>query len=164
LNDDAPLVTVAGSSVQEGTPGEKTGDRITSAPVTLSLSQPTTLPVAVTLETQNASASGQSRPCGKPPLTSVRAGESIEGDFTSKNSVVNIPAGTTTVDVSVGVCKDSQVEPDENLTVVLSNPVNATLGSQSSAQITIRNDDLRLEIPDRLREGPTLNQPKLPEP
>jgi hypothetical protein len=140
LNDEPPQATVADVSVIEGTPPANAGinaaDHTTWARPQVRLSQPTTLPVSVNLQTQNGTAVGRSTPCGKPLAIGT-----LPGDFSSRSSVVSIPAGTTTVSVDVGVCKDTRAEPDENLTVTLSNPVNATLGGQSSAVITIRNDD-----------------------
>lgn len=49
--------------------------------------------------------------------------------------------GDVTQNASVTIINDTLYEADETLTVTLSNPVNATLGTPSSATGTITNDD-----------------------
>jgi hypothetical protein len=144
LNDEPPQISVAGVSVNEGTPpanaGTNAADHTTWVQAPLSLSQPTTLPVSVTVQTQNGTASTGATICGKPTPPG-RALQDQNRDYNARSGVVNVPAGTTTSAVEIGICKDSRVEPDENFAIVLSNPVNATLSTQSTAQVTIRNDD-----------------------
>ena len=51
-------------------------------------------------------------------------------------------AGATSAQVSVTVLGDTTAEPNETFTVTLSSPTGGlTLGSPSSATVTITNDD-----------------------
>jgi hypothetical protein len=63
-------------------------------------------------------------------------------DYTPANTTVTFASGETTKNISVVIIDDTVDEPDETLTVTLSNPTGgATLGTQTSATITITDDD-----------------------
>lgn len=64
------------------------------------------------------------------------------GDYTAlADKVVTLPVGETSVDVEVPVVGDTAVEPDETLTVTLSDPAGATLATDKTGAGTITNDD-----------------------
>jgi uncharacterized repeat protein (TIGR01451 family) len=67
-------------------------------------------------------------------------------DFINTGGTVTIAAGSTTGTITVQVCGETLVEPDETLTVTLSTPTNAVLGT-STATGTIRNDDVAAPPP-----------------
>ena len=61
-------------------------------------------------------------------------------DFDAASGSVTIPAGESAAEIGVQVVGDTLDEADETFSVVLSAPVNATLG-ESSAVVTIADDD-----------------------
>ena len=73
----------------------------------------------------------------------------IEGNYTDGTDIVEssgtleFPAGTTQVIIEAPVIQDLVAESDEQFTVVLSNPVNATLqdGQTTLSAVVIINDD-----------------------
>ncbi|MGI9211811.1 MAG: Calx-beta domain-containing protein, partial [Methylococcaceae bacterium] len=73
---------------------------------------------------------------------SVEGGTATVGtDFTALSSVLTFAPNETQKTLSVPVKADSQVENDETFSVVLSNPVGASL-VQARGNGTIQNDDL----------------------
>jgi hypothetical protein len=70
-------------------------------------------------------------------------GTAVSGsDYDAATGQVTIPAGQTSTTLTITqIHGDSSVEGDETFNMVISNPVNATLGT-SSALITITNDDI----------------------
>jgi hypothetical protein len=111
-----PVLTIAGTSITEGNPGAAN-----SAVFTLSLSAASSSQVAVAYQTAAGSANTQ--------------------DYTASSGVVTFAPGQTTATVSVPITADSVVEGNESFSLVLSAPVNCTLGT-SSATATIVNDDV----------------------
>ncbi len=69
----------------------------------------------------------------------AKAGE----DYTvaSSSGTLTFNPGETSRSITITVIGDLDVEPDETLTVTLSNPVNANLDAAPSASFTILNDD-----------------------
>src|SRR5439155_1053317 len=63
-----------------------------------------------------------------------------DNDYQSKSDTLTIPAGSTTGTITVLVNGDKKNELDENFTVTLSNPANATIGTGTGTG-TISNDD-----------------------
>lgn len=57
------------------------------------------------------------------------------------SGTASFASGASSATFTVNVVGDTTVESDETFTVTLSNPVNATLGAQSTATGTITNDD-----------------------
>ncbi len=124
LDDDEPAIVpsldITGVTVVEGddefTP--------TTAAVTVSLSEATTVDITFDVDTADGSA------------------VAAEGDYTEAVTwMYTIPAGDTSVDIDIDVLADSIAEPDEYFDVVVSNIVGAT-GFTTTASVWIENDDL----------------------
>jgi hypothetical protein len=116
LNDDGPTLSVSDASVAEGNAG--TG----VLTFTVTLSQPTGVPVTFTLATANGNALAGS-------------------DYVAKTQGgVSIPAGQQAVPFSVTINGDTAVEPDDVFYLNLSNAVGATVFDSQGAG-TITNDD-----------------------
>ncbi|MEO0346074.1 MAG: Calx-beta domain-containing protein, partial [Pseudomonadota bacterium] len=70
------------------------------------------------------------------------AGSASAGsDFTAASGTLQIPGGTTQVNIAVEIVGDAQSEGNETFTVTLSAPSNATI-SQATATGTIIDDDV----------------------
>jgi formylglycine-generating enzyme required for sulfatase activity len=67
-------------------------------------------------------------------------------DYALSSGELTIPAGDTTASLSGVVVDDGDSEGDENFTVTLSAPVNATLGAPFSHTATIADNDAALEV------------------
>jgi large repetitive protein len=132
-NDDAdPLVSVAAASVSEGDLGTTT----LTLPVTLS--GPSGHEIDVDYATSDGTAAAGS-------------------DYTATSGTLLFAAGETAKEVHVTVSGDFQDEGNETLTVTLSAPFNADLGT-ASATGTITNDDAgpKLAVTDAVAtEGKT---------
>ena len=114
----APIVSIGDATVVEGDGGKATA----SFPVRLSA--PSTLPVSVTYATSDGTAQSAA------PADYAKA----------DNKVLTIAAGKTGGSIKITVDGDRRIEPDENFTVTLSNPVNGVLG-RTTGTGTILNDD-----------------------
>jgi hypothetical protein len=68
-----------------------------------------------------------------------------QGDYLTSSGTVTFAPGTTRQLVKVWAVPDSKVEPDEQLTVVLSGPVHATI-ADGSATGTIVADDFGVQV------------------
>ena len=68
-------------------------------------------------------------------------------DYEAASSTLTFDVGTTQQTIDVQTTEDSDVEPDEGFTVVLSNPTNATIADDSGSG-TITNDDAIADGPD----------------
>ena len=115
-NDDAaPVLSVSNASVAEG----NTGTRMLS--FTVSLVGDTDLPASAGY--------------------AAAAGTAAAGtDFVATSDIVSIPAGDTSALVTVAVKGDLTYEPNETLSLLLSDPTDATIGDGTGVG-TIRNDD-----------------------
>ena len=114
ITDDetTPVVSIDSPSALEGDP----------MVFTVSLSNPSTTPVTVTLNTANGSAVAP-------------------GDYTAQATLlVTIPAGSTSVTVNVPTIEDALFEGDETFTATISAPSGATLGTPTGTA-TITEDD-----------------------
>jgi hypothetical protein len=134
VNDDRerPRLSIGDSSVTEGNSGT------TQASFTITMDRTATAPVSVHWATADGTAAAP-------------------GDYTATSGDATIPAGQTSVPVSVLVTGDTVVEPDETFTVTLSNPAGADVVDGQGVG-TIVNDDpvgpARLSIGDaQLAEG-----------
>ena len=66
----------------------------------------------------------------------------VEQDFTLANGTLTISAGNTTGTITIAsIVNDALDEVDETVVVTLSNPTNASLGSDDTHTYTITDDD-----------------------
>jgi chitinase len=114
-DDPAPAVRIADVRAAEGTGGQ------TTMLFALTLSRPSDQPVSVRARTFGGTATSPT-------------------DLTWRQSVVTVPAGTTTATFSVAVNGDAVREPNENFTVRLDAPVGLTIADGTGTG-TILNDD-----------------------
>ena len=115
-DDDAPALSIADASVDEGDEGDSP-----TLTFTVTLSPAATLPVTVDWETADGTA---------------EAGT----DYTAGNGTLTFNTGDATKTVTVTVTGDDADEPNETLTVTLSNESGATL-SDATGTGTITDDD-----------------------
>jgi Domain of unknown function (DUF4394)/Calx-beta domain/Domain of unknown function (DUF4214) len=115
-NDAVPAVTINNVTQAEGNSGT------TNFVFTVTLSAASGQQVRVDFATQDGTATSPS-------------------DYAATQGTLTFNPGTTTQTITVPVVGDTTVEPDETFRVVLSNPVNATLGTPSTGTGTITNDD-----------------------
>ena len=115
-DDDAPALSIADASVAEGDSG-------TSATLTftVTLAPAATLPVTVDWKTADGTATAGT-------------------DYAAGNGTLTFEAGDATKTVAVTVTGDDADEPNETLTVTLSNESGATL-ADAAATGTITDDD-----------------------
>ena len=114
LNDDT-AARIADASVTEGSSGVRPLNFL------VSLEQPSVLPVSVAFQTADGSATAAS-------------------DYTAAAGTVQFAPGETTKTISVQAKGDVLAEPDETLSVVLSNATNAAIADGNATGL-IRNDD-----------------------
>ncbi|MFO7690960.1 MAG: carbohydrate binding domain-containing protein, partial [Cryobacterium sp.] len=62
-------------------------------------------------------------------------------DYTTASGTLTFAAGETTQTIRIATTDDAVEEPNETLTVTLSNPVGAVLGTPSTATLTILDND-----------------------
>jgi hypothetical protein len=62
-------------------------------------------------------------------------------DFVRTSGTLTFAPGSAVATLSVPVCNDTIVEPPESFLVILTDAENASLGSPSSATVTIQDDD-----------------------
>jgi hypothetical protein len=114
----------ANYTVTEGSP---------SVNVTVSRSGDTSASASVTYTTSDTA--GSQNCATKNGLASSRC------DYITTVGTMTFAPGETSKSFPVAIIEDSYAEGPETLTVSLSNPVSATLGSQSTATITITDND-----------------------
>ena len=76
-------------------------------------------------------------------------------DYPAQSGTLTIPANTTSTVIPLGIFGGTTLEQNETLTVKLTAPTNATLGT-STGTITIRND----ELPQVTLTGPSTGKVK----
>lgn len=69
------------------------------------------------------------------------AGSAGSSRFVPTSGTLTFASGSAVGTITVPVLNDTVVEPPQSFTVVLSNPVNATLGLPSSAEVALQDDD-----------------------
>jgi hypothetical protein len=114
-NDNPPVVSVGAASVTEGNSGT------TPMVFTIATSAASGLPVTVNYQTVNGTATAP-------------------GDYTAASGVRTIPAGSRSATVSVPVVGDVRYEGNETMTLRISSPVNATLGTANGTGTIVEND------------------------
>ena len=131
-DDDAPVLSIGNVTRAEG----HGGMTMFAFPVTLS--QASGKVVVADYETADGTAVG------------------MGSDYITAAGTVRIAPGATSTTIRVFVYGDRAIEDDETFTVTLTDPANATLGTASTGQGTIENDDAVLSIEDAaLAEGDT---------
>ena len=119
-----PILTIASIAVDEGDTGAS------DLTFQISLSQAANASVSADYSTADSSAD--------------------QSDYTAVLGQLTIAAGATTATIAVSINGDTIVEADEEFTLALSNPVNATIGT-GVATGTITNDDFpMLSIADAM--------------
>jgi len=125
-----PTIAINDVTLTEGNSGS------TNAVFTVSLSNAYYLPISFDFTTVDGTATV------------------ANNDYTlTAGTAVSIPSGSSTYAISVPIIGDTNVEPDENFTVALSNPVNATIADASGLG-TIQ-DDGDVFDPDTINWGAT---------
>jgi hypothetical protein len=97
-----------------------------AAVITVTLSAPSNQTVTVDYATSD----------GPPPN-----GATAPSDYLPANGTLTFPPQSTSQSFSVTIVDDSLPEPSEVVNLSLSNPTNATLGTPSTATLTILDDD-----------------------
>ena len=120
LDNDVATLSIADATVIEGNSGT------TNALFHVTLSPPSSQVVAVNYATTGGSA-----------LAGL--------DFTATNGLLQFSPGQSNRSLAVAVLGDLSFEGNENFSVLLSNPVNATL-SRTNAVGTIVDDEIRVAI------------------
>jgi von Willebrand factor type D domain/Calx-beta domain/Domain of unknown function (DUF4114) len=64
-----------------------------------------------------------------------------EQDYTSQSLTINFNAGETSKTVNIPILEDAIAENSETINLTLSSPVNSTLGTRSTATLTIIDND-----------------------
>ncbi|MGI9212425.1 MAG: Ig-like domain-containing protein, partial [Methylococcaceae bacterium] len=116
LDTQLPSLTVTGTTVTEGNSG------ISYANVTVSLSAASSQVVTVNYATQDGTATAGT-------------------DYQASSNLLSFAPGQTSQTLQIPVLGDTLIESNETLTINLSNPTHATLSANSSATVTLNNDD-----------------------
>lgn len=114
-DDPPPTITIRDGSVTEGTSANQV------VRLAVSLSDPSAFTVRVAFDTVPGSADARQ-------------------DYVAASGTVTFAPGATSATISVPIVADTLVEPDEDFTVALSNPSNATI-ADGTAVVTILDDD-----------------------
>ncbi|MBL8329787.1 MAG: hypothetical protein JNJ71_13130 [Rubrivivax sp.] len=118
-----PIVSTATASVQFSAASYTVAENVASGQVTIQVTRGSSAGTAsVDYATSNGTASAGS-------------------DYTATSGTLNFAAGVSTQSFTVPILNNSIQEPTETLNLALSNPVNLTLGTPSTATISITDDD-----------------------
>ena len=120
-DDDPPVLSITAPQQAEGDSGMST------FVFTASLSAAAELDVSVQYATEDGTATIS------------------DGDYLQTTGALIIPSGSTSGTIEVSVAGDTRYEPDETFSVLLSDPVHATI-SQAQATASIMNDDAIPEL------------------
>jgi len=123
VNDDSTSFSITGASVTEGTGANST------LSFSVSLSAPAKDPVSVQYSTVSGSANAPA-------------------DYTAASGTLSFNGGQTTQTIAVTVIGDNLVEPDETLSVNLSNPSGASITVASASGSIVNDDNAVLSITD----------------
>lgn len=136
LPPDAELPPNPGSRPSVSIDDVRVNEGAGAATFTITLSEPSTQPVTVSYVTQAAPASAGAGATAGQDYTAVTAG------------TVTIPAGQTSVKVSIPIANDNAYEGDEVFQVVLGDPVNATI-DRGTGLGTIADDGSGATVPNQ---------------
>jgi len=124
--DDVALLTILDNdnppTVQFSASGFSVGEASSTATITATLSAPSGLTVTVGYSTSDFTALAPS-------------------DYGAASGTLTFPAGQTTQTFTVPIVNDALNEADESVNLTMSSPNNATLGANSSAALTILDND-----------------------
>jgi hypothetical protein len=121
-DDVPPTISISDATVVEGS-----GGGTTNLVFTISLSAPSTLPVAVHYKTLAGTPAGPLGAAGSP------------SDFSAVNNItVTFAPGQTSQTIAVSVARDALDEPDERFFVDLFNPQNGALIPDSGSPLDLR--------------------------
>jgi hypothetical protein len=127
--DEVPAVPVV-PAVQFSAATYQVAESATQATITVELTQTTSVTVTVAYATSDGTAEAGS-------------------DYTAASGTLTIAPGETGTTFDVVINNDTQNEPDETLTLTLSNAEQAVLGTPETATLTITDDDEAVvEAPD----------------
>ena len=114
-DDQAPTISLAQSNYTQAENGGQVN-------LVVSLSGPSNLGTSVTYQTNDGTAiAGQ--------------------DYTAASGTINIPPGNSTDNITISLTDDIDIEIGETFSIVLSSPDNATLGTITTSQVTITDDE-----------------------
>lgn len=82
-----------------------------------------------------------------PYLVFGSATEGAGDDYTITAGPLVIPAGSTSVDISVDVIDDDTIELDEDVVVTLDTPTNAVLSSPGTHKVVIKDNEPNCPLP-----------------
>jgi beta-glucanase (GH16 family) len=133
------MVSACGEKGNTVTPIEPTPSVSISSVTLFEGNEKTTFPFKVTLSTAIAKDVTVSFTTKDNTATGSK-------DFTAKTGIVTIPAKATEATLDIIVLGDTIKQTDKQFEVVLSNPINAVLGTSTGIG-TIRNDDTYLFVP-----------------
>jgi predicted outer membrane repeat protein len=74
-------------------------------------------------------------------------------DYISRSGTLTFAAGVATQSFTITICADAVSEPDETVNLVLSTPAGATLGTPSTAILTIKDPPILLSASSDLVHG-----------
>ncbi|MBI2838184.1 MAG: putative Ig domain-containing protein [Acidobacteria bacterium] len=129
---DGPVITIGDVTVNEGDAGSSTAN------FTLTLSSASTIPVWLSYQTQD--------------------GTATSADYAPSSGALLIPAGQTDGTIGVTVFGDTVPEGDEVFYLNLGAPTNATIGDGQASCIVLNDDSLCLPTvisPSTLIDGAT---------
>jgi hypothetical protein len=144
LDEDDETGTLTIVSQSSGTPGSPA-----SRPIIIADNDPepsvefTTAPGASVSEPAGSTlvTASLSAPSGKTVTVDVAAGTGAGTEFTASPTTLTFLPGATAQDVTVAALDDLLDEDPEVATIMLQNPTNATLGANTSYNVTLNDDD-----------------------
>jgi len=129
----------AAKQIQFKNSHEKVAENEKSIKIEVVRAAPLTESCTVQYKTQDIVAPNSVGTINGPSSASIaKAGE----DYVASEGTVTFAVGSATAEISIELKDDDKVEPDEQFSVVLSNPSTGVLGPQEVCIITILNDDL----------------------
>jgi large repetitive protein len=131
-NDDnvGPKLVVGDSTVLEGNSG--------ATPLTFTIAM---VPVSASNVTVDYATSDGTATAGS--------------DYTSASGTLTIPAGQASGSIAVSTTGDKTYEPNENLTLTLSNPVGATIVTSAAVGTILNDDKILTTLTTKLAKGRT---------
>jgi hypothetical protein len=140
--------TTSGAAVQFASVLQAASETSGNAPINVTRTGDTTGTSSVTVRTVD-----DTRPIRCDDITSAPGVAFARCDYATTVQTITFAPGETTKTVFVPLIDDSYGEPNENVTLTLSNPANASLGTQSTTTLTITSN----EIPGQTGPNPIFN-------